>query len=46
MSNTTLPVLLLLKLIDPVKVSDPDITTAWFNVETNDAVLDSDAVAA
>jgi hypothetical protein len=46
MSNTTLPVLLLLKLIDPVKTSDPDITTAWFNVETNEAVLASEAVAA
>ena len=27
-SNTTLPVLLLLKLIDPVKTREPDITTA------------------
>ena len=45
-SNMTLPVLLLLKLIDPVKIRDPDITTAWFNVETNDAVLASEAVAA
>ena len=45
-SNMTLPVLLLLKLIAPVKISDPDITTAWFNVETHDAVLASEAVAA
>ena len=32
--------------IDPVRVSEPDIITPWFNVETNDAVLDSDAVDA
>jgi hypothetical protein len=45
LSNKRLPVSLL-NIKDPVTVSDPDIVTAWFSAETNDAVLASDAVAA
>ena len=44
LENTKLPVSSPLKLIDPVKTSDPDIATVWFRAETNDAVLASDAV--
>jgi hypothetical protein len=43
LSNKRLPVSLL-NIKDPVTVSDPDIVTAWFRAETNDAVLASDAV--